>query len=135
MATFNLASGLLSCAVLAVLLLLAAVAAVRARRALSGLRARNHELEASLVALRRELEGNCVALAHDRRRQRHLERNFALLSQRLIGVEARADAPAFDRAIDSARRGADTDKLAQVFGLSRGEADLIARLHGRRRRA
>jgi hypothetical protein len=45
-------------------------------------------------------------------------------------VEARAPAKALDEAVLSARRGADTRQLTQRFGLSRGEAELVARLHG-----
>jgi hypothetical protein len=41
----------------------------------------------------------------------------------------------FDQAIDSARRGADPVKLTQQFGLSRGEADLVMRLHGQKKSA
>jgi Protein of unknown function (DUF2802) len=38
----------------------------------------------------------------------------------------------FDQAIDFARRGTDPGRLTQQFGLSRAEADLVTRLHGRK---
>jgi hypothetical protein len=102
---------------------------------LAGLRARNRELEDSVRALRRELSGVALGLARSGERQQRLERDGARLTARVLGVEARAEAPAFDRAIASARNGAESDRLAHEFGLSRGEADLIARLHGCRKRA
>ena len=40
-----------------------------------------------------------------------------------------------EQAIELARRGADADKLAAQFGLSSGEAELVARMHGRKRSA
>jgi hypothetical protein len=110
-------------------------AAILAVSALSRLRARSRELEASLVALRRELAGVSLALARSDLRQQCLELHGVQLSERIVIVEARAAAPSLDRAIDSARHGAEPEKLAHEFGLSRGEADLVAKLHGQRKRA
>jgi len=55
------------------------------------------------------------------------------VADRVNSVESRT-APvsgSLDQAIDWARGGADTERLAQQFGLSSGEAELVARLHGR----
>jgi len=109
--------------------------AVRAMIGIAGLHARRRELEANVRALREELSGVALGLERHRERQQRLERDLALLSARVLDVEARAEAPGFEQAIASARRGAEPERLADEFGLSRGEADLVARLHGRRKRA
>jgi hypothetical protein len=110
-------------------------AAARARNGLAALRARQQELESTVLGLRREIAGVARGLARGVERQQRLERQAALLSERIAGIAARAESPTLDRAIASARRGAEPGKLAAEFGLSRGEADLVARLHGRRKRA
>jgi hypothetical protein len=69
--------------------------------------ARCTELEAGLASVRREME-------------------------LVASISARRPTQSIDQAIDSARRGGDPVKLTQHFGLSRGEADLVMRLHGRR---
>jgi len=88
-------------------------------------------LETELLALRRNLDdaGSATALAESKLKR--VEQDSSLLSDRMTALESRAESPSFDQAIDSARRGAEPDKLAQRFGLSRGEADLVTRLHGR----
>jgi hypothetical protein len=118
-----------------VLALAALCVAARAARGLVDLRARNRELESSVLKLRREFAQIARGLARSGAREQRLESHFTHLRERVVGVEARGETPAFDRAIDSARRGAGADRLADEFGLSRGEADLVARLHGRRKRA
>jgi hypothetical protein len=47
-------------------------------------------------------------------------------------ADRRAAEP-LDRAIDSARLGATPRSLAQKFGLSHLEAELVSRLHGRKK--
>ena len=42
---------------------------------------------------------------------------------------------ALESNIAALRRGVDPGKLIQQFGLSRSEAELVARLHGRKKRA
>lgn len=64
-------------------------------------------------------------------RLERLEAAHARLAERLVALESRGEARSFDQAIDLARRGASVGKLTESLGLSRGEADLIARLHGR----
>jgi hypothetical protein len=69
------------------------------------------------------------------RRVRRIEQEYSSVAERVDLVELRGTAQSFDQAIDSARRGADPGKLTQQFGLSRGEADLVTRLHGRKKSA
>jgi type II secretory pathway component PulJ len=113
----------------------ALLATLLAMIALGRLRARNRALESSVATLRRELDTIARSFAHHAERQQRLAEDGARLSERIISIETRAKDPSFDRAIDSARRGAAPEKLAQAFGLSPGEADLVARLHGRRKLA
>jgi hypothetical protein len=97
------------------------------------LRIRSESLEAELGALREELsqaearvEGRANARAEALCRQA-----YARLAEQLRFLERRADGRSFDQAIDSARHGAGSGQLSEQFGLSRGEAELVARLHGR----
>jgi hypothetical protein len=62
-----------------------------------------------------------------------VEHEFSGVAERVDLVESRTapGSESLDQAIDLARRGADSDRLEQQFGLSAGEADLVARLHGR----
>ena len=116
----------------AVLGLSGLIAALCTIRAVRGWRARCLILESSLSAVRRELElVSSVSMKTGRRLQR-VEHEYSGVAERVDQVELRGGA-SFDQAIDSARRGADTSKLTQQFGLSRGEADLVARLHGRKK--
>ena len=131
----------------------ALVACWRAARQLRRLREDGAALEARAGALRRELDRVAAAGAkaqsqaesQDRLlRQAHaqtlarlqrVERENAKIADRMSLVEFRGDGRSIDQAIDFARRGADPDKLAAKFGLSRGEADLVTKLHGRAARA
>jgi hypothetical protein len=90
-------------------------------------------LEASIVALRRELELVASISVRTGRRVQRVEHQFSGVTERVDLVESRSPArsESLDQAIDLARRGADPDRLEQQFGLSSGEADLVARLHGR----
>ena len=96
-------------------------------------RARRHSQaqESATVELRRRLDESLAVQARAGRRAKRLEQEFVRLAERLGVVESRGDSRPFDQAIDSARRGATSGKLAEQYGLSRGEADLVARLHGR----
>jgi hypothetical protein len=92
-------------------------------------------LEASLAAMRRELElATSIGLKTGRRLKR-IEQECAGLGDRIEQFELRGAAPSFDQAIESARRGADPGKLSQQFGLSSSEAELVTRLHGRKKMA
>jgi len=107
------------------LALCAVLAAFITSRSNRRLTTRCVELESSLAAMRRELE-----LQVKRFEQEHVG-----VADRVALVELRGSAQSFDQAIDSARRGTDSGKLTQHFGLSRGEADLVTLLHGRKKTA
>jgi Protein of unknown function (DUF2802) len=116
-------------AVLGVCVMLAAFALWRANR---HARARIAAVESSLAALRRELELMASISVKTGRRVKRIEHEYSGVADRVELVELRGSAQSFDQAIDSARRGADPGKLSQQFGLSRSEADLVTRLHGRK---
>jgi hypothetical protein len=104
-------------------------------RAVRGWRARCESVESRLAALRRELELVTSISVKTGRRVKRVEQEYSGVSDRVDQVELRGTAPSFDQAIDHARRGAEPGRLTQQFGLSRGEADLVARLHGRKKSA
>jgi hypothetical protein len=106
--------------------------ALTALRAVRGWRARCVSLESSLAAVRRELELVASISARSGRQVKRIEHEYSTVSDRVDQVELRGAAQSFDLAIDSARRGVDPGKLTQQFGLSRGEAELVMRLHGRK---
>jgi hypothetical protein len=92
-------------------------------------------LAAGIESLRAELElanaraADSEALAAQR--IAGLEAAQGRIVERLRFVERRSDGRSFDLAIDSARHGTEPQRLAADFGLSRGEAELVARMHGR----
>jgi hypothetical protein len=96
-------------------------------------RGRCVSLESSLASLRRELELAASINIKTGRRVRRIEQEHASLADRVDRIELRGGGQFFDQAIDSARRGVDAGKLAQRFGLSGGEAELVTRLHGRKK--
>ena len=89
----------------------------------------------SKASVRREMELVASISTRTGRRLKSIEHDYSGVAQRVELVELRGPVQSFDQAIDSARRGTDPVKLAQQFGLSRGEADLVTRLHGRKKRA
>ena len=119
----------------AVLGFLGLVAALFTIRAVHGWRARCLVVESSLMAVHRELELMASISVKTGRRLKRIEREYAGVTDRVDQLELRGAAPSFDQAIDSARRGADPGKLTRQFGLSRGEAELVTRLHGRKKSA
>jgi hypothetical protein len=119
-----------------VLLGLCAVLAVELMsRANRRLQARCVEVESNLAAMRRELELMASISLKTGRRVKRIEHEYAGVSERVEVVELRGSAQSFDQAIDSARQGTDSGRLTQQFGLSRVEADLVTRLHGRKKTA
>jgi hypothetical protein len=102
-------------------------------------RARFESLEKSLAAVRREIELVASISARTGRRVQRVEHDFSDVADRVDMVESRAPGTSgtgtLDQAIEWAQRGADSDKLAEQFGLSSGEAELVARLHGRKKSA
>jgi hypothetical protein len=119
-------------AALGLLGLLLALATLRTARLLNE---RIVGAEASLASVRRELERVAVAGTKIERRLKRFEQETLDSAERLDQIELRGAGQCIDQAIDYARRGADPAKLSQHFGLSRGEADLVTRLHGRRNSA
>jgi hypothetical protein len=115
--------------------LCALAAAISAARAVRGWRARCESLELSFAALGRELELVASISVRTGRRVKRIENDYSGVADRVDVVESRGAAGALDQAIDWARRGADPSQLTQQLGLSRGEADLVARLHGRTKTA
>lgn len=117
------------------LALLAGLLAVRAARSNKRWQARCLAVEASLEAVRREMEWVASISVRTGRRVKRIESECSGVADRVDVVERRGPVQSFEQAIDSARRGADPLQLSQQFGLSRGEAELVARLHGRRKSA
>lgn len=111
------------------------MSALLAIRAVHGWRAQALSLESSLAALRRELELLTSVSVKAGRRVARVEQQYSGVADRVDQVEMRGPVQSYDQAIDFARRGADTDQLTQQFGLSRSEADLVTRLHGRKKTA
>ncbi|MEA3150775.1 MAG: hypothetical protein QOD56_1714 [Gammaproteobacteria bacterium] len=116
----------------------ALVIALIALQALGRWRARYESLESSFAALRRELEIVASISARTGRRVQRVEHEYSDVVDRVDVVESRGPAAtgsgALDQAIEWARRGADSEKLTEQFGLSSGEAELVARLHGHGRK-
>jgi hypothetical protein len=92
-------------------------------------------METQLSVLRSELDLAASAGIKSAHRVKRIAGGCAGLAARMDQLELRGAAQCFDQAIDAARRGADTGKLTEQFGLSRSEADLVARLHGRSKSA
>jgi hypothetical protein len=96
-------------------------------------RARCVAVESSMAAMRRELELMASISLKTGRRVKRMEHEYAGVADRVELVELRGSVQSFEQAIDSARRGADSGRLTEQFGLSRTEADLVTRLHGRKK--
>ena len=90
-------------------------------------------VESSLAAMRRELEVMASISLRTGSRVKRMEREYSGVAERIESVELRGPAQCFDQAIDFARRGTDSGRLTQQFGLSRAEAELVTRLHGRKK--
>jgi hypothetical protein len=99
------------------------------------LRLRCESVESSLAAMSRELELLASISMKTGRRVKLIGNEHAGIADRVDLIELRGSAQSFDQAIDSARRGTDPGRLSEQFGLSRGEADLVTRLHGRKKTA
>jgi phage shock protein A len=101
--------------------------------------ARYESLESTVEALRREVALVASISARTGRRVQRVEHEFSDVAERVDVVESRGPASSvtlsLDQAIECARSGSDADELAEQFGLSSGEAELVARLHGRKKSA
>ncbi|HEX3914498.1 MAG TPA: DUF2802 domain-containing protein [Steroidobacteraceae bacterium] len=92
-------------------------------------------LEENITAMRREIGVMASISLRTGRRVQRIQHEYSGVADRVELVELRGSTPSFDRAIDSARHGTDPGRLTQQFGLSCAEADLVTRLHGRRKTA
>ncbi len=117
----------------------ALAASVLAVQALRRGQARTDALLSNVDALRREVELLASISARTGRRVQRVEHEYSDVADRVDAVESRAPKAAgtgsLDQAIEWARHGAEADKLTEQFGLSSGEAELVARMHGRKRTA
>jgi hypothetical protein len=111
----------------------AVLAAIGLARSNRHWQARCVAVENSLAAVRRELELVASISVRTGRRVKRIEHEYSGVADRVDLVESRGPSQAFEEAIVSARRGADPMKLSQQFGLSRGEADLVTRMHGHKK--
>jgi hypothetical protein len=124
---FDIAAAALgACALLAVIVLSFSVRRWRSRCV---------AVESTLAAMRRELEAMASISLRTGQRVKRIEHEYSGVADRIESVELRGPPQRFDQAIDSARRGVDPGRLTQQFGLSRVEADLVTRLHGRKKTA
>ena len=76
-------------------------------------------VESSLAAMRRELDVAASISLRTGSRVNRIERKYSGVAERIESVELRGPAQCFDQAIDFARRGTDSGKLTQQFGLDR----------------
>jgi type II secretory pathway component PulJ len=116
----------------AILALGALIAVFFTARSVQRSRRQCEALESNLAALRREIELIASISVRTGRRVQRVASEFSGVAERIESFETRVagGAPDLDQAIELARRGARPDRLEQQFGLSRGEADLVSRLHG-----
>ena len=115
--------------------LLGVIATLYALKAIRTVRARCIGVEASLKAVRRELELMASISMKTGRRVKRIEHDYSGVADRVDQVELRGPMQNYDQAIDHARQGADPATLATRFGLSRTEAELVSRLHGHKKSA
>ena len=127
---------LVVCIAAALLAICAVVTALIALQVVRNWRARYESLESTVAGMRRELELVASISARTGRRVQRVEHDYSGVAERVDLVETRATTAtgtgaALDQAIDWARRGANSERIALQFGLSSAEADLVLRLHGR----
>jgi hypothetical protein len=106
-----------------------AALAVRSRR----LARRLGSLERDLATFRAEAAATAGIGARVGERLRRLDQVSSQLNDRLGQLELRGEGRPYDHAIALVQRGADASRLVAHFGLSRGEADLVTLVHGRRK--
>ncbi len=96
-------------------------------------RGRCISLENDFAALRRDLELAASIGARAGHQAKRIEQQVAGVAERVDLVETRGAVGSFEQAIEWARHGAEASQLSDRFGLSRSEAELVSRLHGRKR--
>lgn len=128
--------------VLAFVVLVISVAFIRLQRAFKTLKADYDALAAQLRRNTEDVAGLCsAALAVDRRlvsAETQISRfgDDVVVKSQPVAVEppseSYAESPSgYDKAIQMIRRGSDADALVKNCGLTRDEAVLLIRLHGR----
>jgi hypothetical protein len=115
--------------------LLGLILALMAIRDARRWRAHCGAVEYSLEAIRRQFDLLVKSGVQTGRTADRIGEEFSLVADRLEQLEIRGAAQPLDQAIDSARLGATPGTLARKFGLSRLEAELVSRLHGRKKTA
>jgi hypothetical protein len=113
------------------------LAAVLTRQSVQTWRARIEALEAGNDGLRRELQMVAAISARAGRQVQRVEQEYSSVAERVDLVESRGAAMpgSLDDAISWARRGVGAGELAQQFGLTSAEAELVSRLHGAKKSA
>jgi len=102
-------------------------------RAVRRLRRTQRESERALTLLTKQTESAVAMSVRVSQRLRRAERLLAWSCERVGQLELRNEGRSYDQAIDMVRRGADAGRLISNLGLTRGEAELVTLLHGRRR--
>lgn len=113
--------------------LLGVIVLVAEWRAVRRLRRTQRETERVLSLLNKQTESAVTMSVRAGRRLKRLEKQLAWASERIGQLEVRNEGRSYDQAITLARRGADPGRLMTNFGLSRGEADLVALMHNQRK--
>ncbi len=94
-------------------------------------------LQAQIDKLRQDNRSVVELAVRAGRRLRQSEAQLRELGQRVEALKLQGQSGdsnhAYEQAIRMVRRGADAGRLVSDFGLSRGEAELVTLLHGRRK--
>jgi len=122
----GLAAGAASLLLLAVLVVLESVRHAKTAR-------RCAALESQIEALKSDLVATTGIGVRAGARLRRLDQLGTQMNERLGQLELRGEGRPYDQAIALSQRGADATRLMSHYGLSRGEADLVSLVHGRRR--
>jgi hypothetical protein len=123
---------LIATAAVAVVTLATAAGTAYLQSVAAQLRRRLAESEERLAGLRREVEAATGIAVRAGERLRKAEATTLQLADRLGQLELRGEGRPYDQAIALVQHGADADRLVRNFGLTRGEADLVTLVHGRR---
>lgn len=89
-------------------------------------------LEAQIEGLKADLAATTGIGVRVGERLRRLDQLSTQMNERLGQIELRGEGRPYDQAIALSQRGADSSRLMSHYGLSRGEADLVSLVHGRR---
>lgn len=100
-------------------------------RGVRRLRRTQRETEQALAQLHKRTNTALTSTVRVDRRIKLLEKQSAWAAERIGQLEVRNEGRSYDEAITLARGGANPDRLMTNFGLSRGEADLVALMHNR----